>query len=111
MKLSSKALQLLTGTIIALIVLAATIVAAPTKESTVTPRRASTTAQTAASDQHSHSTLDILHRDSILEEDHFALRSGHFAMPQPTLYAIATLTGYGPAIRRARIRRKGNLPS
>jgi hypothetical protein len=108
MKRSSKAVQLLTGTIIALIVLAATIIAAHTKTSTTASLRA-TEAHTVASDQHSYDTLDTLHNNSIFKEDHFALRSDHFSMPQPTLYAIATLTGYGPAIRRARIRRKGNL--
>jgi hypothetical protein len=109
MKHSSKALQLLTGTIVALIVLAATIVAAPTKASTAASLHARTTALTVTSDQHSHATLDLLHSNSILEEDHFALRTGHFSIPQPTLYAIATHAGYGPAIRRTRIRRKGNL--
>jgi hypothetical protein len=108
MKLSSKAIQLFATTIVALLILAATIIAAPTRTSTTASLQA--THGHAATNQPSfQNSLDPLHGDRIIEEDHFALRTNHFNMPQPTLYAIATLASHGPAIRRARIRRKGNL--
>jgi hypothetical protein len=108
MRLSSKTLQLFGATIIALITLATIVIATPTKTSTI-PSFHATNTHSAASYQQSHDTVDALHSRATFEEDHFALRTNHFHMPQPTLYAIAALTGYGPAIRRARIRRKGSL--
>ena len=129
MKLSSKTLQLFGATIIALIALATIVIATPTKTSTI-PSFHATNTHSAASYQQSQAaedlggeacvrylyrmrlgcdTVDALNSRATFEEDHFALRTNHFHMPQPTLYAIAALTGYGPAIRRARIRRKGNL--
>ena len=108
MKLSSKTLQIFGATIIALIALAATVTAAPTKTTAIPSFHATDTYNSTTEQPPSH-MIETLHFNLFSAEDHFALRSNHFSMPQPTLYAIATLTGYGPTIRRARIRRKGNL--
>jgi hypothetical protein len=42
-------------------------------------------------------------------EDNRALRSNPFAMPDPTQYVISVSHGLGSAIRKAPIKRKGNI--
>jgi hypothetical protein len=107
MKLTRNHIQLLAGIIIAISLSALTTFAAPTKDSS----NKSIHVSNHASMEHTFSITSLASRQSLpsFHEDHSALRSNHFNMPGPILYAIATPTRYSPAIRRARIRRKGNL--
>lgn len=110
MKLTRNHTHFLAGIVIAISLSALTTFAGPTNDSSNKSIHASSN---HASMEHIFLTTSLASSQSLpsFHEDHSALRTNHFNMPEPTLYAITTLTGHGPAVRRARIRRKGNLHS
>jgi len=109
MKPASRFAFLFTLLLVTFIMLASTALAYDTNESQ--------TERTQTSTNITHQTIAPTERTTELRtmrlcaftEDNRALRSRAFHMPETTHYVVSVFHGFGNVIRKARIKRKGNV--